>query len=68
MKPLFSTTEAAVLLDVAEHRVRYAHRAQHVPKPQTTIAGRQLYTVGDLERLCEHFGIEFSTLELERTE
>ncbi len=58
MTHYFSTTEAAAILKLPEHKLRYAFRANHVEKPKTVIAGRQLYTHEDLRRLAEHFGVK----------
>jgi len=68
MKHYYSTAEAAAILKLPEHRLRYAHRANHVAKPETVIAGRQLYTLEDLKRLVEHFGCETQHAQSSRTE
>ena len=64
MTHYFSTTEAAAILKLPEHKLRYAFRANHVAKPETVIAGRQLYTHADLRRLAEHFGVELEDAQM----
>jgi DNA-binding transcriptional MerR regulator len=54
MNQLYSTIDVARLLQVAEHRINYAHRAGKLPEPNV-IAGKRIYTTNDVARVREYF-------------
>ncbi len=54
MTRLYSTIDVARLLDVAEHRIAYAHRANKLPEP-LVIAGKRIYTEKDVALVREYF-------------
>jgi hypothetical protein len=47
-----------VLLNKRAHQVEYALANGLVPEPQLRIGGRRIFTIDDIKRLAEHFGVK----------
>jgi DNA-binding transcriptional MerR regulator len=62
---LYSIGDVARMLNVAEHRIQYAHRANKVPSPRL-IAGRRLYQWRDIRKLAKAFGVNVKNAKEER--
>jgi DNA-binding transcriptional MerR regulator len=57
-KQLYSITDLAKLLGVAEHRIHYAHRCGKLAAPTFMVAGKRVYTESDLKRVAKHFDVD----------
>lgn len=56
---LYSTTEAARLLDVQPYRITYAHSTKKVPEPHR-VFGKRAYRWSDLIALARHFNVDLT--------
>ena len=54
---LYSTTDVAKLLGVAEHRIHYGHRCQKLAEATYLVAGKRVYTEADLKRVAKYFDV-----------
>lgn len=58
MKRLFSTTQIADRIGIAEHRITYAHRSGLLADAHYHVAGKRIYTAADLQRIAAYFGVK----------
>ena len=56
MNQFFSMSDCARLLDVAEHKIVYAHRCGKLPEPKFRLSNRRAYTRAELEAMAAYFG------------
>lgn len=56
---LYSTTEAARLLDVQPYQITYVHTTRKVPEPRR-VCSRRAYSKTDLIALARHFNVELN--------
>ena len=61
-KTVFSTGEAARLLNLKPHKLTYAHVNGNLREP-SRIFGRRAYSKRDIERAAEYFGVRLSEQE-----
>jgi DNA-binding transcriptional MerR regulator len=54
---LFSIADAARILGIAESRISYAHRVRGLEDATHKVAGKRVYTEGDLHRLAVYFKV-----------
>jgi len=55
---LYSISDVARVLGVQEYRIQYVHRTGKVRSP-AIFAGRRAYTKADIQRLAQHFKVNF---------
>ena len=58
MDQLFSTGQVARLIGVPSYRIEYAHSNTGLAEPAQRVMNKRLYTLADLRRVAQHFGIE----------
>lgn len=58
---LFSSSDVARLLGVAESKLAYEHRAGRLQFPEHVVGGVRIYLDEDLHRAAAHFGRNAST-------
>lgn len=63
----YSTGEVARLLGVAQHKIAYAHVRGKCPEP-SRFCGKRAYSLEDVQRLAEHFGIPLETINSKKGE
>ncbi len=56
MNQFFSMSDCARLLEVAEHKIVYAHRCGKLPEPKFRLSNRRAYTKNELEAMAAYFG------------
>lgn len=54
-KNMFSTTEAARLIGVKVHQLKYAIENGSIPDASATFVGKRVFTEHDIERMKEYF-------------
>ena len=57
MNEFYSMKEVARLLGVRPHRVGYAVSTGAVPQPSQRFGNTRVFTVEDVRRLADHFGV-----------
>ena len=57
-KQLYSITDLAKVIGVAEHRIAYAHRCGKLDEPKLKVAGKRIYSDADVERVAKHFDVD----------
>ena len=55
---LFSSSECARIVGVAEHRINYARRMGRLKDPSYFVAGKWIYSDADIREIAKHFGVE----------
>jgi hypothetical protein len=60
MIELLSIRDCAKRLGVASHRIAYAHETGKLADTEYRVAGKRIYTVEDLRRVADYFGIKTS--------
>lgn len=58
MDQLFSTGQVARLIGVPSYRIEYAHTHNKLDEPVQRVMNKRLYSLDDLRRVAQHFGIE----------
>jgi DNA-binding transcriptional MerR regulator len=58
MEQLFSTGQIARLVGVPAYRIEYAHTNTGLGEPAQRVMSKRLYTLADLRRVAQHFGVE----------
>ena len=59
MKHIYSIGEVARLLGLQTYQIGYAHSTDQVKEPDLRFCGKRAYTESDIQRIAEHFEIEF---------
>lgn len=54
---LFSVNDAAKLLSIAEHKINYATKIGELPDSTHRVGGIRVYTVEDIRRMAQYFGV-----------
>ena len=52
---LLSIRDVGRRLGIAPHQIAYAHTQERLAEPQYRIAGKRIYTVGDVQRVAAYF-------------
>jgi hypothetical protein len=65
IRKLYSTTDAAKLLKIPEHRIYNGHRTGDLEDATYRLAGRRGYSVSDMKRLAEYFNVDVPDKVLE---
>ena len=60
MTELLSLRDCARRLGIAPHRIAYAHETGKLPEVRLWVAGKRIYTLADVKRVAEYFGIELN--------
>ena len=63
MPQTMSMQDFARLLHIQSYRIEYAYRHDRLPEPGLRIGGRRIFTLEDLQRLAEHFGVTLPAAE-----
>lgn len=58
MDQLFSTGQVARIIGVPSYRIEYAHSNTGLTEPAQRVMNKRLYTLADLRRVAQHFGVE----------
>jgi DNA-binding transcriptional MerR regulator len=65
IRKLYSTTDAAKLLKVPEHKIHYGHRTGDLDDATYRLAGKRGYSASDMKRLAEYFNVDVPDKVLE---
>lgn len=57
-KELYSLTDVADLLHVAAHKITYLLQTRQVPEPRLRVAGKRLWTLGEILPISEKLKIQ----------
>ena len=55
---LTSTIQVCRILDIPEHKLVYALRADKLSEPPLRVGGRRIFTEDDIIRVANYFGVD----------
>jgi len=63
MIELYSIRDCGTAIGIAPHQIAYAHTQERLAEPQFRVAGKRIFTVGDVRRVAVYFADKRRTKE-----